>query len=76
MHAEDRLHKRVSVEARLGRRKRQYSLYEKKDGDWVRVSELKYTIDVARRVFQNLLLEPYMGNYTGGVRELRPVKEA
>lgn len=53
---------------------RLYSLFEKgKDGKWFRVSPMSFPKSKAIHVFQNRLLEPFMGG-TCGIRELRPVR--
>jgi hypothetical protein len=60
--------------------KRQYSIFEKQDGKWVRISELSFVKESAVRIFQNMLLEPFMNGIDGenikGVRELRPVQRS
>lgn len=53
---------------------RKYSLFEKREGKWVRISELAYKKSTAIRVFQSALLA-YAFGHSQYVRELRPVKE-
>jgi hypothetical protein len=50
---------------------RSYSLFEKVDGKWVRLSKMSYRLDVARRAFQTALLN---GCLTGHHMALRPVE--
>lgn len=57
------------------RQTRLYSLFEKQDGKWVRISELAFKKSSAVRVFQGALLAGVFGGPTvKGVRELRVVK--
>lgn len=51
--------------------KRLYSLYEKRDGRWIRLSEASYIKQTAIRVFQSDLLN---GFFEGRRVELRPVR--
>lgn len=54
--------------------KRKYSLYEKIDRKWVRVSDFSYPLQTARRVYQSSLLAAAMG-YSPNPKRLRPVEE-
>ena len=47
---------------------RYYSLYEKQNGKWVRISDASYPKAVAVRYFQNALLN---AAFSGITRELR-----
>ena len=52
---------------------RLYSLFEKQDGKWVRLTSLSFKKSTAVKFFQGLLLDGIL--YLGKKRELRPVKE-
>ena len=57
---------------------RKYSLFELRSNHWVRLALDSYSLDLARRVWQNDLLAPTLG-CTGryevlGIRSLRPVQ--
>ena len=53
------------------KRKRRYSLYEKRDNKWVRISDMSFLKKDAVRIFQGALLS---GALSGVRRELKPVK--
>lgn len=61
----------------MAKEKRLYSLFEKQDGKWIRISTLAYHKSDAVRIFQNSLLAPYLypSESVKGVRELRVVRE-
>jgi hypothetical protein len=52
--------------------RRLYSIFEKRNGRWVRISPLAYAKADAVHVFQTALLDH--GVLAGKVRELRPVR--
>lgn len=54
----------------MAKQKRLYSLFEKTNGKWVRVTDRAYTKQTAIRVFQDKLLE---GFFAGRKTELRPI---
>jgi hypothetical protein len=57
--------------------KRLYGIFEKVNGQWVRIHEpLAFKKSVAIRVFQNALLAPYLGynDSVRGIRELKVIK--
>ena len=56
----------------MPKRKRLYSLFELKDGKWVRIHNSAFTKQTAIKLYQNMLLERYLGG-SCGPRELRPV---
>lgn len=56
---------------------RLYSLFEKQDDKWVRISQSAFKKTQAVRIFQDALFAPYMqglGGNVKGVRELKVVK--
>jgi hypothetical protein len=58
------------------RKRRKYSLFEKQDTRWVRISKTSYFKEVAVRVYQTELLSPFIGGgciEIKGERSLRPV---
>ena len=58
------------------RQARLYSLFEKHEGKWVRISATALPKAQAIRVFQNALLAPYLDpDVCKGIRELRPVTD-
>jgi len=52
--------------------KRLYTVFEKRNGKWVRIADGAYTLATARKAYQNALLAPHF-NPALGIRELRPV---
>lgn len=52
--------------------KRLYSLFEKQNGKWVRISNYSYTKSSAVKIYQNALLAYAMGE-CNNERSLRPV---
>jgi len=54
--------------------KRLYSLFEKRDGKWVRITTLALKKSAAVRFFQDALLAPFFGR-AEYIRELRVVRE-
>jgi len=63
----------------MEKEKRQYGLFEKQDGKWVRLHEnLSFHKSVAIRIFQSALLAPHLNGIDGvniqGIRELRVLK--
>jgi len=59
----------------MAKEKRQYALFERQDGKWVRISTYSYKKSAAVRLFQDALLAPLLGGDCKGIRELRPVRE-
>lgn len=59
----------------MAKEKRLYSLFEKQEDKWVRITSLSFTKSNAVRIFQNQLLAPVLGYPCKGVRELRVVKD-
>lgn len=55
------------------RHKRLYSLFEKVDNKWVRLSPFAYSLEICRRWFRDRLLN---GSLEGRHMALRPVKES
>lgn len=53
------------------RRQAMYSLFEMRDGKWVRISMYAFYLKIARNLFQDVLLD---GAMTGVRRELRKVQ--
>lgn len=56
---------------KTARKPRLYSLFEKREGKWVRISDSAFDKQTAIRVFQSRLLD---GVFSGITRELRVVK--
>lgn len=55
-----------------GRKPRLYSLFEKREGKWVRISDSAFHKQTAIRVYQSMLLD---GAFNGITRELRVIPQ-
>jgi len=55
--------------------KRLYSLFEKQNNHWVRISPMAFTHVVAVKRFQDAMIAPFLlGIETKGVWELKPIR--
>lgn len=56
----------------MNKNARMYSLFEKRDGQWVRISSYAYFLKVARNLFQDTMINAF---FEGKEQMLRPVRD-